>query len=253
MLSTATSSLRPLQYPSSLARYACPFSTTTPSQTIQHDTEAVDRPRWQQTPPRMVAPFRVRPKPRGPEFKVNADPRKLDDAFVRMLGPGGDKVLSDDVKWLAVTHKSFDHARRGFNDRLAFLGVYRRSLLASYNWNVCKLTSAPGRRIVSLQTSQALINAPQPESQLKDSNGLPQRDQFGRVPFTHPSLSGLSHLTHETKDQVLDKLRLSELAARYGLDKVTRWKPKRVCWLPPSTSFRKDSLLKVVWVILADK
>lgn len=73
----------------------------------------------------MVAPFRVRPKPRGPDFKVNDDPRRLDDAFSRMLGPGGDKVLSEDVKWLAVTHKSFDHGRRGFNDRLAYLGAFR--------------------------------------------------------------------------------------------------------------------------------
>jgi large subunit ribosomal protein L15 len=73
----------------------------------------------------MMAPYRVRPKPSGPEFKVNDDPRRLDEAYSRMLGPGGDKVLSEDVKWLAVTHKSFDHGRRGFNDKLAYLGVFR--------------------------------------------------------------------------------------------------------------------------------
>ena len=33
-------------------------------------------------------------------------------------------MLSEETKWLAVTHKSFDHGRRGFNDRLAFLGKY---------------------------------------------------------------------------------------------------------------------------------
>lgn len=71
----------------------------------------------------MMAPFRVRPRPRGPEFKVNEDPHRLDEAFTRMLGAGGDKLLSEDVKWLAVTHKSFDHGRRGFNDRLAYLGA----------------------------------------------------------------------------------------------------------------------------------
>lgn len=71
----------------------------------------------------MAAPFRIRPQ-RGPAFKVNDDPRRLDDAYVRMLGPGGDKALSQEVKWLAVTHKSFDHGRRGFNDRLAFLGAF---------------------------------------------------------------------------------------------------------------------------------
>ena len=54
---------------------------------------------------------------------MNEDPRKLDDMYIKMLGPNGDKVLTDEVKWLAVTHKSFAHGRRGFNDRLAFLGM----------------------------------------------------------------------------------------------------------------------------------
>ena len=72
----------------------------------------------------MAAPFRIRPPPRGPVFKVNEDPHRLDEVYVRILGPGGDKMLSDEVKWLAVTHKSFDHGRRGFNDRLAYLGTF---------------------------------------------------------------------------------------------------------------------------------
>jgi large subunit ribosomal protein L15 len=74
----------------------------------------------------MQAPFRIRPAAKGGVFKVNEDPKRLDDAYVRMLGPGGDKVLDDEVKWLAVTHKSFDHGRRGFNDRLAYLGMSSR-------------------------------------------------------------------------------------------------------------------------------
>lgn len=32
-------------------------------------------------------------------------------------------MLTDEVKWLAITHKSFDHGKRGYNDRLAFLGM----------------------------------------------------------------------------------------------------------------------------------
>jgi len=31
-------------------------------------------------------------------------------------------MLTEEVKWLAVTHKSFDQGRRGYNDRLAFFG-----------------------------------------------------------------------------------------------------------------------------------
>jgi len=71
----------------------------------------------------MKAPFRIRPQARGGVLQVNKDPRRLDDAYIRLLGPDGDKVLRDEVKWLAVTHKSYDHGRQGFNDRLAFLGT----------------------------------------------------------------------------------------------------------------------------------
>lgn len=153
----------------------------------------------------MTAPFRIRPQARGGVFQVNEDPKRLDDAYLRMLGPGGDKVLGDEVKWLAVTHKSYDHGRRGFNDRLAYLG----------------------RRIIELQTSQALINSPQEKQWPRDSNGLPMPDQFGRKPYLHPALGGLQGLTDEAQSAVLSKQRLAQIAERYGLDKVTRWTPKR--------------------------
>jgi large subunit ribosomal protein L15 len=73
-----------------------------------------------------------------------------------------------------------------------------------------------------LQTSLALLNSPQ-------STPVPEFDQYGRKPFAHPALEGLRGLTPEAKDSVLDKARLSQIAQRYNLDKVTRWKPKRVC------------------------
>jgi hypothetical protein len=53
-------------------------------------------------------------------WECNSDPAKLDQFYLQFLGPGGDGVLSEEVKWLAITHKSFDQGRRGFNDRLAF-------------------------------------------------------------------------------------------------------------------------------------
>ncbi|KAH7079726.1 RNase III domain-containing protein [Paraphoma chrysanthemicola] len=206
LFANASSSLRPQPAKTSFVRTsACTFSTTRPSRGPEYDTEAADRPRWQQTPPRMMAPYRIRPQARGGVYKVNEDPRRLDDAYIKMLGPGGDKLLGDEVKWLAVTHKSYDHGRRGFNDRLAYLG----------------------RRIVELQTSQALINSPQETEWPKDAKGLPQPDEFGRRPFLHPALNGVQGLTDEAEGAVLNKTRLSQLAERYGLDKVTRWTPKR--------------------------
>jgi large subunit ribosomal protein L15 len=67
----------------------------------------------------MVAPYPTRERK---PFKVNDDPRRLDSVFDRFLGPRGASMLTEEIKWLTVTHKSFDHGRRGFNDRLAFFG-----------------------------------------------------------------------------------------------------------------------------------
>ena len=80
-------------------------------------------PRWASTPPRMIAPVRSKPPVFNNDFEVNNDPVKLDRVYRRTLGEDGENVLTDEVKWLAVTHKSFDHGRRGYNDRLAFLGT----------------------------------------------------------------------------------------------------------------------------------
>ena len=70
----------------------------------------------------MKAPVRIRPLPPDNYYNVNEDPARLDAVYVRILGEGGDTMLTDEVKWLAITHKSFDHGRRGYNDRLAFFG-----------------------------------------------------------------------------------------------------------------------------------
>ena len=94
---------------------------TSPQLRNEMSSEVQRPPRWQQTPPAMRAPFSLREqKP----FTVNEDPESLDRVYRNILGDEGDKMLADEVKWLAVTHKSFDHGRRGYNDRLAFFGTY---------------------------------------------------------------------------------------------------------------------------------
>ena len=60
--------------------------------------------------------------PENKIWAVNSDPKKLDDMYNRLLGQGGSRLLPEEIKWLAVTHKSFDQGRRGFNDRLALMG-----------------------------------------------------------------------------------------------------------------------------------
>ena len=87
--------------------------------------ETGSRPRWSYTPEGMKAPFSPHTV-KDPSRKVwanNKDPVKLDQMYQRLLGNGGDRLLPEEIRWLAVTHKSFDQGRRGFNDRLAFLGM----------------------------------------------------------------------------------------------------------------------------------
>lgn len=62
--------------------------------------------------------------PHNKVWTVNNDPKKLDEVYERLLGQGGSRLLPEELKWLAVTHKSFDQGRRGFNDRLALLGTF---------------------------------------------------------------------------------------------------------------------------------
>lgn len=104
-----------------------PFSTCPSIQQDDLATTASEQPRWKAPPLRMVSQGAsnrsFRPQPPKP-FSVNEDPKRLDHVFERVLGEDGDEMLTDEVKWLTVTHKSFDHGRRGFNDRLAYLGTF---------------------------------------------------------------------------------------------------------------------------------
>lgn len=106
------------------------LSSTPRRRDPETDTERAERPRWQQTPRGMSMPVRIRSKPKNNEWTCNSDPRKLDAMYVRLLGEGGEKLLSEEAKWLAITHKSFDQGRRGFNDRLSYLGMLLFILMA---------------------------------------------------------------------------------------------------------------------------
>jgi large subunit ribosomal protein L15 len=98
------------------------ISASAPRRDVDYETDKGERPRWSYTPEKMKAPYTWRIK--DPQhWECNSDPARLDQFYIKFLGRGGDKVLSEEVKWLAVTHKSFDQGRRGFNDRLALLGM----------------------------------------------------------------------------------------------------------------------------------
>jgi large subunit ribosomal protein L15 len=108
------------------------FSTTVSRAEEHQESQSTDRPRWSYTPELMKAPFSPRIKDPNKAWESNNDPQKLDAMYSKMLGRGGENFLTEEVKWLAVTHKSFDQGRRGFNDRLAFFG----KLAAVSQWKI---------------------------------------------------------------------------------------------------------------------
>lgn len=149
----------------------------------------------------MRMPVRLRPQPNQPTWHVNDKPEPVDEAFDAFIGNSGGRnargrdLLDEEVKWQTLTHKSFDHGRRPFNDRLALLG----------------------RRILELQTSLLLLQQPSPS---------PSADSDPYI-YNHPSLTGLSNLTVPAKTSLVNKERLAQLGKTYGLDKVVRWRPKQ--------------------------
>lgn len=98
-------------------------------------------PRYAHTPVRMKAPVSLRKPAIGTRWECNEDPVLLDRVYNTILGDSGDRMLTEDVKWLAVTHKSFDQGRRGFNDRLAFLGTLCLLTLAP-SWDISRSDTA---------------------------------------------------------------------------------------------------------------
>lgn len=129
----------------------------------------------------------------------------------------GTAMLTPLKQWQSLTHKSFDHGRRPFNDKLAYLG----------------------KRILDLQTSLLLVH--QPIS--------PQHKTEGDIyVFGHPSLNGIENITPHAKSNTLDKRRLAQLAGSYGLDKVVRWKPRRTDRL--ETSGADVVLAQAVYAII---
>lgn len=98
------------------------FSASSSRLEPEYETGREERPKWSYTPEKMKVPFRIRLHDNTKPWECNSDPARLDKFYKNFLGPGGENVLTDEVKWLAVTHKSFEQGARGFNDRLAFFG-----------------------------------------------------------------------------------------------------------------------------------
>ncbi|KFG78688.1 hypothetical protein MANI_002019 [Metarhizium anisopliae] len=175
------------------------YATESTSEPFKASSQESSVPRWSQTPPGMKAPMQLdfAKSFKNKVWKVNNDPAKLDNMYNRLLGPGGSKMLPEELKWLAVTHKSFDQGRRGFNDKLALLG---------------RLT------LVMEATKEIVSKAPLPGSR--------QTDEFDRVPFEHEQLASVDNLSVEEPRDVVSKEKLFALASDAGILDVLRWKPR---------------------------
>ncbi|KYK60810.1 hypothetical protein DCS_01948 [Drechmeria coniospora] len=156
-------------------------------------------PRWSQTPAGMKAPLQMdfAKSPRNKIWAVNNNPGRLDDMYNRLLGPGGAKMLPDELKWLAVTHKSFDQGRRGFNDRLALMG--RLTLVMEATKDIVSRPPLAGTRIP---------------------------DENGREPLEHAQLASVDNLNVLGPKDVVGKEKLYALATNVGMMDVMRWKPR---------------------------
>ncbi|CAK7216833.1 hypothetical protein SCUCBS95973_002942 [Sporothrix curviconia] len=170
----------------------------------QAPVEAVPRnadgevPRWADTPVRMKAPFSLQqPKDvRRSLWRVNTSQARLDRVYEKLLGRELTRALPDELKWLAVTHKSFDNGRRGFNTRLAFFG----------------------RMILALESTKAIMASP----------AVPAHpaDVHGRTPFSHPALDNVDKLAAVRPHHFASPERLAALSSEVGLADVVRWKPR---------------------------
>ncbi|KAK7953170.1 RNase III domain-containing protein [Apiospora saccharicola] len=187
-------------------------------------------PRWATTPKRMKAPFspHITKDPSRSVWHVNESPQKLDDALNNLLGNGGDRLLPDELKWLAVTHKSFDQGRRGFNDRLAFLGKQiatmeaMQGILSSQFPSLAAAASAPSAHPTEGVIGEAV------EGLAYEGKGIPE-DIYGdrREPFQHAALERTDGLSILQANDIFSLKKLQKLAVETGIAEVVRWKPRK--------------------------
>ncbi|KAL8294823.1 hypothetical protein RB597_008276 [Gaeumannomyces tritici] len=172
-----------------------------------------DMPRWAKTPDRMKAPFSLAIPKEGdaaPAWKINEDPAVLDEFYERFLGRNGHKLLPEELKWLAVTHKSFDQGRRGFNTRLAHFG---RQVLVLEAVRFIMATPTGLSAPVEEEDAEPV---PEPAAEL----------EADRKPFEHPALANIDKLSFMQPQALLSQGKITRLAFRIRLNEVVRWQPR---------------------------
>lgn len=75
--------------------------------------------KYQNVRPQPIAPYGVRVRQ---PYIVNDNPKMLDAMYKDLFG-ADEFGLENGLKWQAVTHKSFDHGRQPYNEKLALMGM----------------------------------------------------------------------------------------------------------------------------------
>ncbi len=127
--------------------------------------------------------------------------------YTLFLGRNGPSWLSDETKWLCVTHKSFDHGRRGFNDRLAFLG----------------------KRVVEKEAVVGLVGMGGGVGYgIGKGAEEDEVDEWGRRVERDEKEVGLEVLLEGGREWLTHHKQVARVAQEYGLPEVMRWVPKNV-------------------------
>ncbi|KAF3941127.1 hypothetical protein ABW19_dt0209410 [Dactylella cylindrospora] len=175
-------------------------------------------------------------------FPVNESLEVLDEMYIKLLGEGGDKALTEAVKWQCVTHKSFDHGLQPYNLKLTFFG----------------------RRIAYLHTTLSMIHQPIPQTAppLEDAplitNPSAEEELYNDPSLLLPSISKrnpLNRVSYISISNLLDSTNMFSLARSSGLINCLRWKPRNPSNLIDSgvQKVAEDAILAIVGAIALQK
>ncbi|KAG6355975.1 hypothetical protein INS49_015360 [Diaporthe citri] len=131
------------------------------------------------------------------EADIGGTAKVVTTFYERFLGRNGSKLLPEEIKWLAVTHKSFDFGRRGFNTRLAYYG----------------------RQIIVLEAMNEIMTSPRVADEYLG-------DPWKRKHYESPALQNVDKLSMTRPQDMVSVSGLASVGLNNRLNEVMRWKPR---------------------------
>ncbi|KAJ6261544.1 hypothetical protein Dda_4214 [Drechslerella dactyloides] len=174
-------------------------------------------------------------------FKVNESAEVLNEMYNKLLGPGGDEVLSEQVKWQCVTHKSFDHGLQPYNSKLIFYG----------------------RRVAWLHASLYMIHRPYnpvsaPPGGSAEGSPIPIEELSNDPSLLLPVITRrnpINKVNYMSIDNLMDSTNMFGIAKTCGMISCLRWKPRNPGDLVSSgvAKVAQDAILAIVGAVALQK